>query len=245
MGRLDGKVCLVTAAGQGIGHASALAMAEEGAKVFATDISDSNFDALKAGGCETFLLDVRSKEQISGLVDTVGAPDVVFNCAGYVATGTILDCDEDDWHLSLDINLTGMYRITKALLPGMLAKGGGTFINMASVVSSVIAAPNRFVYGTTKAGVIGLTKALAADFVTQGIRAHAICPGTVGTPSLEGRLEAMGDYDTARSSLVARQPIGRFGRPEEIASLAVYLGSDETSFTTGTIHVIDGGWSNV
>jgi 2-keto-3-deoxy-L-fuconate dehydrogenase len=170
--------------------------------------------------------------------------DVLFNCAGFVAAGTILDCDEDQWAFSLDLNMTAMYRMCRAFLPGMLAAGSGSIINMASVASSVIAAPNRFVYGATKAGVIGLTKAIAADFITKGIRCNAICPGTVESPSLEQRLRDTGDYEAARKAFIARQPIGRIGLPEEIAALVVYLASDESTYTTGVAHIIDGGWAN-
>ena len=169
---------------------------------------------------------------------------MLFNCAGFVAAGTILDCDEDQWAFSLDLNMTAMYRMCRAFLPGMLAAGSGSIINMASVASSVIAAPNRFVYGATKAGVIGLTKAIAADFITKGIRCNAICPGTVESPSLEQRLRDTGDYEAARKAFIARQPIGRIGLPEEIAALVVYLASDESTYTTGVAHIIDGGWAN-
>ena len=242
MGRLTGKTALVTAAGQGIGRASALAMVAEGAHVFATDL---NADALAGlDGCETFALDVRDPASIAAAVERAGAPDVLFNCAGFVAHGTILDCDEDQWAFSMDLNMTAMYRMCRAFLPGMLAAGGGSIINMSSAASSVIAAPNRFVYGATKAGVIGMTKAIAADFVTQGIRCNAICPGTVESPSLEQRLSATGDYEAARAAFVARQPMGRIGKAEEIAALVVYLASDESAYTTGTAQIIDGGWSN-
>ena len=242
MGRLTGKTALVTAAGQGIGRASALAMVAEGAHVFATDL---NADALAGlDGCETFALDVRDPASIAAAVERAGAPDILFNCAGFVAHGTILDCDEDQWAFSMDLNMTAMYRMCRAFLPGMLAAGGGSIINMSSAASSVIAAPNRFVYGATKAGVIGLTKAIAADFVTEGIRCNAICPGTVESPSLEQRLSATGDYEAARAAFVARQPMGRIGKAEEIAALVVYLASDESAYTTGTAQIIDGGWSN-
>ncbi len=246
MGRLEGKRALVTAAGQGIGRASALAMAREGAVVIASDINAETLATLKieVPEIETRLLDVRDRQAVAAAAEDIGGLDVLFNCVGFVANGTILDCDEDQWAFSLDLNMTAMYRMCRAFLPGMLAKGGGSIINMASAVSSVIAAPNRFVYGATKAGVIGLTKAIAADFITQGIRANAICPGTVESPSLEGRLRATGDYETARKAFIARQPIGRIGRAEEIAALVVYLASDESSYTTGVAHVIDGGWAN-
>ena len=245
MGRLTGKRALVTAAGQGIGRASALAMAREGCAVLATDINPAALAELADAGLEVRVLDVRDPASIAGAVAAAGPLDVLFNCAGFVASGTILECDEDQWAFSLDLNLTAMYRMCRAFLPGMIAKGSGSIINMASVASSVIAAPNRFVYGTTKAGVIGLTKAIAADFVTKGIRANAICPGTVESPSLDARLRASGDYEAARAAFIARQPIGRIGKPEEIAALVVYLGSDESGYTSGVAHVIDGGWANI
>jgi 2-keto-3-deoxy-L-fuconate dehydrogenase len=190
------------------------------------------------------VLDVRDPASIAAAVAAVGTVDVLFNCAGFVAAGTILDCDEDQWAFSLDLNMTAMYRMCRAFLPGMLAAGSGSIINMASVASSVIAAPNRFVYGATKAGVIGLTKAIAADFITKGIRCNAICPGTVESPSLEQRLRDTGDYEAARKAFIARQPIGRIGLPEEIAALVVYLASNESTYTTGVAHIIDGGWAN-
>jgi len=243
MGRLNGKTALVTAAGQGIGRASALAMAREGARVIATDVNEATLASLAAEGLDVRPLNVRDPAAITQAAAEI-APDVLFNCAGFVASGTILDCDEAQWAFSLDLNMTAMYRMCRAFLPGMLERGGGSIINMASVASSVIAAPNRFVYGATKAGVIGLTKAISADFIARGIRCNAICPGTVESPSLEERLRATGDYEAARAAFLARQPIGRIGRPEEIAALVVYLASDESAYTSGVAHVIDGGWSN-
>lgn len=245
MGRLNGKRALVTAAGQGIGRAAALAMAREGAQVLATDLNEVTLADLAGEGIETRVLNVRDPASIAAAVAAAGKVDALFNCAGFVAAGTILDCDEDQWAFSMDLNMTAMYRMCRAFLPGMIAHGGGSIINMASVAGSVIAAPNRFVYGATKAGVIGLTKSIAADFVAKGIRANAICPGTVASPSLEQRLRDTGDYEAAKASFIARQPIGRIGRPEEIAALVVYLASDESSYTTGVAHVIDGGWSNI
>lgn len=246
MGRLSGKTAFLTAAGQGIGRASALAMAGAGARVIATDINGEALAGLAAEGLETHVLDVRDAGAVSAMAGQVGAVDVLFNCAGFVAHGTILDCDEDQWAFSLDLNMTAMYRVTRAFLPAMLAKGGGSIINMSSVASSIIAAPNRFVYGATKAAVIGMTKAIAADFITQGIRCNAICPGTIESPSLEQRMRDLNpDYEVGRASFLARQPMGRLGTPEEIANLVVYLGSDDSSLTTGAAHVIDGGWSNI
>ena len=240
--RLNGKTALVTAAGQGIGRASALAMAAEGARVFATDVNEAALAELD--GVETFRLDVRDPASIAAAVERAGPLDVLFNCAGFVAHGTILDCTDADWEFSVDLNVTAMFRMCRAFLPGMLEKGGGSIINMSSAASSVIAVPNRFVYGATKAAVIGMTKAIAADYVTTGVRCNAICPGTVESPSLEQRLAATGDYDAARAAFVARQPMGRIGKAEEIAALAVYLASDESAYTTGTAQIIDGGWSN-
>jgi 2-keto-3-deoxy-L-fuconate dehydrogenase len=244
-GRLSGKVCVVTAAGQGIGRASALAMHREGGRVIATDINTKTLAELSALGLETRVLNVRDAQAVADFAASLPETDVLFNCAGFVANGTILDCTEEDWAFSLDLNVTAMFRMCKAFLPGMIAKGGGSIVNMASAVGSIIAAPNRFVYGVTKAGVIGLTKALAADMVTKGIRCNAICPGTVESPSLDERLRATGDYEAARKAFIARQPMGRMATADEIAHLVVYLASDESSFTTGHAHVIDGGWSNV
>jgi len=242
MKRLEGKTALITAAAQGIGRASAELFAAQGARVIATDI---NLDALKdVVGCEARKLDVLNSDEVTALAKEIGAIDILFNCAGYVHSGTILECDEKDWNFSLDLNVTSMYRMIRAFLPGMIATGGGSIINMSSVASSIKGAPNRFAYGMTKAAVIGLTKGIAADFVTQGVRCNAICPGTVQTPSLEQRLHATGDYETAYKNFVARQPMGRLGSALEMAQLALYLASDESAFTTGTINVIDGGWSN-
>jgi 2-keto-3-deoxy-L-fuconate dehydrogenase len=222
-------------------------MAAEGARVVAADINAGALEALRAEspGIETRVLDVRSKAAVASAAGEIGALDVLFNCAGFVAAGTILDCDEEQWAFSMDLNMTAMYRMCRAFLPAMIAGGGGSIINMASVAGSVLAAPNRFVYGTTKAGVIGLTKSIAADFIGKGIRANAICPGTVESPSLDQRLRDTGDYAAAKAAFIARQPIGRIGKPEEIAALVVYLASDESSYTTGVAHVIDGGWANI
>jgi 2-keto-3-deoxy-L-fuconate dehydrogenase len=242
MKRLAGKIALITAAGQGIGRASAELFAREGARVIATDININLLNDIS--GCETRQLDVLDPDAIQSLSYELGAINILFNCAGHVHNGTILECDERDWQFSLDLNVTSMYRMIRAFLPGMITTGKGSIINMSSVASSIKGAPNRFAYGMTKAAVIGLTKAVAADFVTQGIRCNAICPGTVQTPSLEERMRATGDYETAYKNFVARQPMGRLGSAEEMAELALYLASDASAFTTGTINIIDGGWSN-
>lgn len=243
--RLAGNIALLTAAGQGIGRATALAFADEGAVVWATDINQAALNELAAmhPKINTRLLDVRDENAIQDIVAETGVVDVLFNCAGYVHHGTILECSEKDWDFSFDTNVKSMYRTCRAVLPGMLKAGKGNIINMASGASSIKGAPNRFVYASTKAAVIGLTKAIAVDFIRQGIRCNAICPGTVQSPSLEQRMSAQGDFEKARAEFVARQPIGRLGRPEEIAALAVYLASDESSFTTGQNHIIDGGWT--
>lgn len=246
MGRLEGKVALITAAGQGIGRATALAFAREGALVHATDINEVALAALarEAPAVRTARVDVRDDASVATFVERHGPFDVLFNCAGFVHHGSILECPPDAWAASLDLNLTSMYRTIRAVLPGMLARGAGSIVNMSSVASSVKGAPNRCVYGTSKAAVIGLTKSVAADFVSRGIRCNAVCPGTVQTPSLDERIAALGDVVQARAAFVARQPIGRIGEAQEIAALVVYLASDESSYTTGAIHVIDGGWSN-
>ena len=245
MDRLKGKVCVTTAAGQGIGRATALAMAAEGATVLATDIDASKLADLEAPGLETAVLDVLDPAAIAALVGRAGPVDVLFNCAGFVEHGTILDTDDAKWAFSFELNVTAMYRMIRAFLPGMLERGGGSIVNIASVAGSIVGVPNRCAYGASKAAVIGLTKSVAADFVTQGIRCNCICPGTVDSPSLQGRMQAQGDYETARKAFVARQPMGRVGRPEEMAALAVYLASDESSFTTGTAMIADGGMTNV
>jgi len=244
MGRLAGKKALITAAGAGIGRASAEAFAREGAHVIATDINAEALSALKSANIEPQVLDVTDPAAISRFFADHGDLDILFNVAGWVHHGTIEQCDRADWDRSLLINLTSMYETCRAALPNMLARGGGVIVNMSSVASSVTGAPNRFAYGATKAGVIGLTKAIAADYAGRNIRCNAICPGTVDTPSLQDRMSAQGDYDTARQMFIARQPMGRLGTAEEIAHLAVYLASDEASFTTGAIHVVDGGWTN-
>jgi 2-keto-3-deoxy-L-fuconate dehydrogenase len=249
-GRLQGKKALITAAGQGIGRATAEAYVREGAQVIAADINAELLAELaRDTGCETRVLDVTDADAVRDAVAAIGPLQVLFNGAGYVHAGSILDCDEAAWDFSFNLNVRSMYRLIRAVLPGMLAQGGGSIINVASVASSIKGAPNRFVYGTTKAAVIGLTKSVAADFVARGIRCNAICPGTVESPSLRQRIEAQAKaagqtLAQVEAAFVARQPVGRVGRASEIAALAVYLGSDESAFTTGTSQVIDGGWSN-
>lgn len=241
-GRLQGKKALITAAAQGIGRASALAFAREGAQVVATDVNEAKLRELAGTpGIAIRRLDVTDKAAIEACAAEVGAVDVLFNCAGYVAGGTILECDDKAWDFSNDINVRAMFWMTRAFLPAMIAAGGGSVINMSSVASSVKGVVNRFVYGTTKAAVIGMTKSVAADFIKQNIRCNAICPGTVQTPSLDERINSAADPVEARKAFVARQPLGRLGSAEEIAALALYLASDESAYTTGTIHVIDGG----
>ncbi len=240
--QLAGKVALITAAAQGIGRASAERFAKAGARVVATDINTELLAGLQ--GCEPRLLDVTDSAAVTALAAELGALDVLFNCAGYVHHGTVLNCDEAAWDFSFNLNAKATYRTIRAFLPAMLAAGGASIINMSSVASSLKGVPNRFVYSASKAAVIGLTKAVAADFVTQGIRCNAICPGTVDTPSLQGRLHATGDYEQAHRDFVARQPMGRLGTAAEIAELALYLASDASAYITGQCHVIDGGWSN-
>jgi 2-keto-3-deoxy-L-fuconate dehydrogenase len=246
-GKLKGKTAVVTAAGQGIGRATAQAFAREGARVVATDIDPGQLAMLE--GCDVRVLDATDAAAIGALAREIGSADILFNCAGFVHAGTILACGEEDWDFSFELNVRSMYRMIRAFLPAMLAQGSGSIINMASIASSVRAVPNRFVYSTTKAAVIGLTKSVAADFVTSGVRCNAICPGTIESPSLRQRIEAQAResgqaVDDVTRAFAARQPMGRVGRPEEIAALAVYLASDDSAFTTGAVHVIDGGWSN-
>jgi 2-keto-3-deoxy-L-fuconate dehydrogenase len=245
--RLAGKKAVVTAAAQGIGRACALAFAAEGATVTATDINDAKLEELRKTGdgrVVTRRLDATKPQEIEALAAELGPVDVLLNCAGFVHHGTILDCSEADWDFTMELNLRSAYRTIRAFLPAMLKTGkGASIINMSSSVSSLKAAPNRFVYATSKAGLIGLTKAVAMDFIGQKIRCNAICPGTIATPSLDERIAARGDTESARRDFVARQPLGRLGTPEEIAALAVYLASDESAFTTGTAHVIDGGFT--
>jgi 2-keto-3-deoxy-L-fuconate dehydrogenase len=244
-GRLSGKTIVVTAAGQGIGRAAAVACAKAGASVIATDLDAEKLKTLgDVEGVSTRRLDVLDGEAIRAFAAAVPAPNALFNCAGFVHNGNILECDEDAFSFSVDLNVRAMYRMMRAFLPGMLANGGGSIVNMASVASTLIAAPNRFVYGATKAAVIGMTKSVAADFITKNIRANAICPGTIESPSLQDRMRAQGDYDAARASFLARQPMGRLGTPEEVANLVVFLASDDSSLITGTAIAIDGGWTN-
>ncbi|VVE55809.1 NAD(P)-dependent oxidoreductase [Pandoraea capi] len=249
-GRLAGKTAVITAAAQGIGRACVEAYLREGARVVATDL---NADTLAQLDDHAHLvrraLDVTDSAAVNALASELGAIDVLFNCAGFVHHGSILECDDAAWDFSFDLNVKSMYRTTRAFLPAMLAAGGGAIINMSSAASSVKGVANRCVYGASKAAVIGLTKSVAADFVARGIRCNAICPGTVESPSLRQRIATQADaagtsLTAVRDQFVARQPMGRVGTPEEIAALAVYLGSDESSFTTGAIHLIDGGWSN-
>ena len=242
--RLKGKVCVVTAAGQGIGAATARAFAREGATVWATDIDDGKLQPLAgSAGLQTRKLDVLDKAAIGALAQETGPVDVLFNCAGHVHHGSVLDATDPQWSFAFDLNVRSMFWTIQAFLPGMLEKGSGSIINMSSAASSVKGAALRFIYGTTKAAVVGLTKSVAVDYVAKGVRCNAICPGTVQTPSLDERIASLGGGPDARRFFLQRQPAGRFGAPEEIAALAVYLASDESAFTTGTVNVIDGGWS--
>ncbi len=242
MKRLEGKLCVLTAAAQGIGRATAERFAAEGGRVIATSLSEPPLADLP--GVETAILDVTDDSGIADLAARVGAVDVLFNCAGYVADGSILDCEEASWDFSFDLNVKSMYRMIRAFLPMMLSQSGGSIINMSSVASSLKGVPNRFAYCASKAAVIGLTKSVAADFVDQGIRCNAICPGTVDSPSLHDRMRETGDYEKTLADFKARQPMGRLGDTAEIAALATYLASDESAFTTGQAHVIDGGWTS-
>ena len=245
-GRLSNKIALVTAAAQGIGRATAEAFVKEGAQVYAADINEAALAPVT--GVKPLRLDVTRPEMIAEAAAGIGGIDVLFNCAGFVHAGSILECTEEDWDFGMTLNVRSMFRLIKAFLPGMMARGGASIVNVSSVAGSVKGVPNRFVYAVTKAAVVGLTKAVAADFLKQKIRCNAICPGTVDSPSLAQRIatqaQAEGKTETeVREAFVGRQPMGRLGRPEEIAALAVYLASDESSFTTGQIHVIDGGWT--
>jgi len=244
-GRLAGKTAFLTAAAAGIGRATAEAFAREGARVIATDIDLNGLAGLNA---EKRKLDVRSSEAVEALGREIGPIDVLFNCAGFVHHGTALECSDADWDFSFDLNVKSMHRTIRAFLPGMLEKGKGSIVNIASGASSVRGIPNRYVYGASKAAVIGLTKAVAADFIRRGVRCNAICPGTIESPSLDGRIETLSRtsgeaVETVRQAFVDRQPMGRLGKPEEVAALAVYLASDESAFTTGQIHLVDGGFA--
>lgn len=244
-GRLQGKTAFITSAAQGIGRATAIAMARQGAKVWATDINGEVLKTLPAEqkGIEVFTLDVLNAEAIEAAAAKVGAPDILFNCSGFVHHGTILETSDKDWDFSFDLNVKSHFRMIRAFMPGFLARGSASIINMASVASSIKGVPNRLVYGASKAAVIGLTKALAADYTPKGIRVNAICPGTVETPSLHERMKAQGDFEKARAAFIARQPMGRLAQADEIASLVVYLASDEAAFITGQTFTIDGGMS--
>ncbi len=240
--RLKGKTALITAAGQGIGHASAIAMAKEGATVWATDVNPTLLDKFNGvANVHTAELDVMDKQMILTVTAKIPVIDVLFNCAGFVHAGTVLEATDDDWQFAFDLNVRSQFWMIQAVLPKMLANKKGSIINMASIASSVRGLPNRFVYGASKAAVIGLTKAVAADHVTQGIRCNAVCPGTVDTPSLQDRINAYADPAEARKNFIARQPMGRLATAEEIAPVVTFLASDESSFSTGNVYSVDGG----
>lgn len=238
---LEGKAVLITAAAQGIGRASAERFISMGARVIATDINEKALSEIE--GAEKHILNVLDSAAVKAFADKIGPVDVLFNCAGFVHAGSILDCEEKDWDFSFNLNAKAMYTTCRTFLPGMLEKGKGSIVNMASVASSVKGVPNRFAYSASKAAVIGLTKSIASDFVAKGVRCNAICPGTVDSPSLHERLRATGDYEKAMKDFIARQPMGRIATAEEVAALVTYLAGDEAGFTTGQIHVIDGGWT--
>ena len=246
MQRLTGKTALCTAAGAGIGRATAERFAAEGARVIATDIDEEALASLK--GVEARRLDVLDNAAVEALAHEIGGVDILFNCAGFVHAGTILEATEEEWDFAFDLNVKSMFRTIRAVLPGMIERGGGSIVNMSSAAGPMKAAPSRAIYSTTKSAVAGLTRSVAADHIKQGIRCNAICPGTVESPSLQGRMHALGEktgegYEAAHASFVARQAMGRLGTPEEIAALATYLASDESAFTTGVLHQIDGGWA--
>ena len=246
--RLKGKTAVVTAAGAGIGRATAVAFAEQGAHVIATDINDNSFEELQGLGMQTLQLDVLDGKSLNSVAERHKEVDILFNCAGYVHHGSILDCDDASYDFSMNLNVKGNYKVTKAFLPNMLKRENSSIIFVASAVSSLIAAPNRFIYGASKAAVIGMMKSIAADFITKGVRANAICPGTVESPSWHQRVRSQAEnekeIESVRKAFVDRQPMGRIGQPNEIAELAVYLASDESSFVTGQAISIDGGWTN-
>lgn len=240
---LSGKLALVTAAGQGIGRACVEALRDAGADVLAADRNGEALETLE--GCRRLRLDVTDADAVAALAEANAAGfDILVNCVGYVHGGSILECTEEDLAAAFNLNVMAMFRLTRALMPAMIGRGGGSIVNIASVAGSIIGVPNRFAYGATKAAVIGMTKAIAVDFVRQGIRCNAICPGTVHSPSLEERLAATGDFDKAMAEFIARQPIGRIGKPEEVAAIALWLASDAAAFVTGQCHIIDGGWTN-
>lgn len=243
--RLKGKTALVTAAAQGIGRAAALALAREGAKVFATDINEIALRALEKEhvSITTRKLDVLRAAEIEAIADDIDSPEILVSCSGYVHHGTILDCDEEAWDRSFDLNVKAYYRVIKTFLPDMIRNRSGSIVNVASVVSTIKGAPNRFVYGATKGAVIAMTKQIATDFVASNIRCNAVCPGTIDTPSLQERMREHGDMQKSKTAFLSRQPIGRFGKPEEVANLILYLASDESEFVTGQTFVIDGGWT--
>lgn len=238
---LEGKTALLTASGQGIGKATAEAFVKAGAYVIATDINEESLDNLKKTVHETHKLDVTNQDAIRDLMKLIKEPNVLFNCAGIVHNGTILESTDDDWDLAFNLNSKAMYHMIKEVLPIMIKNGGGSIVNIASVASSTKGIINRFIYTASKAAVLGITKSIAADYISKGIRCNAICPGTIQSPSLEQRLSNMGNYELAKKQFVARQPMGRFGEAEEVANLAVYLASDASAFTTGQFHIIDGG----
>ncbi len=238
---LKGKTALLTASGQGIGEATARAFSEAGAYVIATDINNESLSSLSDVVNETHILDVTDKNAIKNLVTSIKQPNILFNCAGIVHNGTILESSDNDWDMAFNLNAKAMYHMIKEVLPIMITNGGGSIVNIASVASSTKGIINRFIYSASKAAVLGITKSIAADYIASGIRCNAICPGTIQSPSLEQRLSDMGDYEYARKQFVARQPMGRIGEAEEVANLAVYLASDASAFTTGQFHIIDGG----
>lgn len=244
MQRLLGKRALITAAGQGIGKATALRLAEEGAQVLATDVNAATLEEL-AGipGITTQVLNVLDADAVTATVAAAGRIDILFNCAGVVHAGDIMASTEDEWDFAFALNCKAMYRMLRAVLPGMVAQGGGSIINMASVAGPITAPPNRFIYSASKAAVGGITKSVAQDYVKQGIRCNAVCPGTVDSPSLHQRLRDTGDYEGAMAAFIARQPMGRIGKPEEIAAMVAYLGADESAYTTGQLIALDGGWT--
>ena len=238
---LKGKTALLTASGQGIGKATAKAFSEAGAYVIATDINSESLSSLTDVVNETHILDVTDKNEIKDLVTSIKHPNILFNCAGIVHNGTILESSDNDWDMAFSLNAKAMYHMIKEVLPIMITNGGGSIVNIASVASSTKGIINRFIYSASKAAVLGITKSIAADYIAAGIRCNAICPGTIQSPSLEQRLSDMGDYEYARKQFVARQPMGRIGEAEEVANLALYLASDASAFTTGQFHIIDGG----